>query len=148
MLVNKDGELLDQPTSGLPEPGYHIELPDAVNTWLEKQGIDTNSAEDLSPLLHFAYDQDAQQREWTMTYMGVYDANAEGEATQYVYSLNPAKDNEGNEIPVRIMYLHPATQDPIQDDQIGMTLTPFLPPTPSPSTPASWSRIRFRLCSL
>ena len=121
MLVNKDGELLDQPTSGLPEPGYHIELPDAVNTWLEKQGIDTNSAEDLSPLLHFAYDQDAQQREWTMTYMGVYDANAEGEATQYVYSLNPAKDNEGNEIPVRIMYLDPATQDPIQDDQIGMT---------------------------
>lgn len=59
VLVNKDGELLDQPTSGLPEPGYHIELPDAVNTWLEKQGIDTNSAEDLSPLLHFAYDQDA-----------------------------------------------------------------------------------------
>ena len=56
-----------------------------------------------------------------MTYMGVYDANAEGEATQYVYSLNPAKDNEGNEIPVRIMYLDPATQDPIQDDQIGMT---------------------------
>ena len=121
VLVNEDGELLDQPTSGLPEPGYHIELPDAVNTWLEKQGIDTTSAEDLSPLLHFAYDQDAQQREWTMTYMGVYDANAEGEATQYVYSLNPAKDNKGNEIPVRIMYLDPVTQDPIQDDQIGMT---------------------------
>ena len=121
VLENAEGVLLDEPTSGLPEPGYHIELPDAVDAWLEAQGISTSTAEDLSELLHFAYDEDEQQREWGLTYMGVYDANAAGEATQYVYSLNPAVV-DGEEVPVSILFTDDAGT-PVTSDDIDMSAT-------------------------
>lgn len=119
VLANENGDLLNQPTSGLPQPGYHIELPDAVNAWLTEQGIDTTKVEDLSKLLHFAYDEDEQQREWGLTYMGIYDANAEGEITQYVYSLNPAVV-DGEEVPVSILFTDDAGT-PVTSDDIDMS---------------------------
>ena len=132
VLENEDGTLLTQPTeSGLPQPGYHIELPETVNTWLTAQGVDTSEVMDLAKLLHFAYDEDDQQREWGLTYMGVYDATAEGKITQYVYSLDPAKDSTGKEIPVSILYFKDTDGDgklsenetALKSDEIGMSAT-------------------------
>ena len=120
VLANEDGTLLNQPTSGLPEPGYHIDLSPDIENWLKEQGIDTSKATHLDEILHFSYDQDEQQREWGMSYIGVYEADPDtGAATRYVYSLNPAKVGE-EEIPVRIMYLD-ENDEPIESDQIDMT---------------------------
>ena len=122
VLENADGTLLTQPTeSGLPQPGYHIELPEAVNAWLTAQGVDTSKVMDLAKLLHFAYDQDTQQREWGLTYMGVYDATAEGEITQYVYSLNPAMVDD-KEVPVSILFTD-KDGTPVTSDDITMSAT-------------------------
>ena len=144
VLENADGTLLTQPTeSGLPQPGYHIELPEAVNAWLTAQGVDTSKVMDLAKLLHFAYDQDTQQREWGLTYMGVYDATAEGEITH-------------SEIARRLWLMvrkspsvscsRTRTAPPLQATTLPCPPPPLPTSSPLPSTPASWIRMTFRLC--
>lgn len=120
VLKNESGELVSGSTHGLPEPGYHIELPDAVEAWLEEQGVDISQATHLDKILRFSYVQDAEKREWGMRYVGVYKLDEAGNPAQYVYSLNPAMVN-GKETPVRVMYLDPETKEPIQDDKIDMS---------------------------
>ena len=120
VLKNESGELVSGSTHGLPEPGYHIELPDAVEAWLEEQGVDIGQATHLDKILRFSYVQDAEKREWGMRYVGVYKLDEAGNPAQYVYSLNPAMVN-GKEISVRVMYLDPDTKEPIQDDKIDMS---------------------------
>ena len=106
VTVDENGTPLENPTeSGLPEPGYHIELPDAVNAWLEDNGINTDDeATNLAEILDFAYNYDGETRNWNMTQAGIYDANAEtGAPTRYVYTLDAAQVDD-QKIPVRILY--------------------------------------------
>ncbi len=105
-ITNEDGEFVtDDDTiesGGLPEPGYRIELTQAVMDWLNLEtGVD--GARDLADYLTFAYADDENQREWKLTYMGVYST----EPVRYVYSMSPTNpenpevrieytDNQGN----------------------------------------------------
>ena len=105
-ITNADGEFVtDDDTiesGGLPEPGYRIELTQAVMDWLNLEtGVD--GARDLADYLTFAYADDENQREWKLTYMGVYST----EPVRYVYSMSPTNpenpevrieytDNQGN----------------------------------------------------
>ena len=105
-ITNADGEFVtDDDTiesGGLPEPGYRIELTQAVMDWLNLEtGVD--GARDLEDYLTFAYADDENQREWKLTYMGVYST----EPVRYVYSMSPTNpenpevrieytDNQGN----------------------------------------------------
>ena len=130
VTTNEEGTLLGNATaSGLPEPGYHIELPDAVNAWLEDNGIDTEEeATNLADILKFAYDYNNETRSWDMTQAGIYDANAEtGEPTRYVYTLDAAQVGDET-IPVRILYFEDSNNnqtcddgEAIEDDKIVMT---------------------------
>lgn len=121
VLKNAEGVLLGEPTSGLPEPGYHIELPDAVDAWLEAQGVDTSEATHLDQILRFAYDVETDQREWGMSYVGIYELNEDGTPAQYVYSLNPAVV-DGEKVPVSILFTD-ADNNPVTSDDITMSAT-------------------------
>ena len=106
-ITNADGEFVtDDDTiesGGLPEPGYRIELTQAVMDWLNLE-TGVNGARDLANYLTFAYADDVNQREWKLTYMGVYSTDP---VVRYVYSMSPTNpenpevrieytDNQGN----------------------------------------------------
>ena len=81
-VTDGDGNVIPgTETSGLPEPGYHIELPDAVVNWLAEQGIIASGsnaddvAANLSEYLTFTYDYNNQTRDWSMGYAGIYSTN-------------------------------------------------------------------------
>ena len=82
-----------QTSNGLPEPGYHIELPPEVQEWLEGSPTTPGggtAAQNLAEILSFTYDENVENpRTWNLEYQGVYDTNASGTPTQYVYSLEP-----------------------------------------------------------
>ena len=139
-VTDEEGNVITETeTSGLPEPGYHIELPAAVVNWLAEQGITASSgtadavAEDLSKYLTFTYDDNSQTRNWSMGYAGIYSTNkTTGEPTRYVYTLNPAKV-EDKEIPVRLLYKNGETvvstddilmSETLVSDQFSMTINP------------------------
>lgn len=114
-VTDEDGNVIDgYAGSGLPEPGYHIDLPTNIQKWL---GSGTN-AEDLANILHFEYDVDsgasAGQRNWGMEFAGVYEVDENGNPIRYVYTMKPGTDGDGKEIPVRILYKN--SEGVVQDD--------------------------------
>ena len=120
-VTDADGDIItDTNNSGLPEPGYHIDLPANIQTWL---GNGT-TAEKLDTILHFEYDVEegaaAGTRNWEMKYAGVYATDASGNPLRYVYTLEPSQSESG-EIPVRILYKDGDTI--VDDDQIDMSAT-------------------------
>ena len=139
-VTNESGAIIDgTEASGLPEPGYHIELPAAVVNWLAEQDIiasgsdaDTVAA-DLSQYLTFTYNHDDQTRDWSMRYAGIYSTDEKtGEPTRYVYTLDPATV-DGKEIPVRLLYKNGETvvstddilmSETLVSDQFSMTINP------------------------
>lgn len=109
----------DIEASGLPEPGYHLELSDDVIDWLNEK-IDIEGVEDgpriLADYLTFTYDVNGVEREWALTYMGVYATDENGQPTRYVYSLEPGKTESGGTIPVRILYFVDSDNDGEYDE--------------------------------
>lgn len=122
-VTDGNGEIIEgTESSGLPQPGFHIELSEDIESLLHGSAgsMDDQKAEDLSKVLTFTYNYGDQTREWTMAYVGIYAEDAEtGEPTRYVYSLNPATVN-GEEIPVRIKYTD-ADENVKVDDNFAMT---------------------------
>ena len=113
-ITDASGNIIEG-ASGLPEPGYHLELSADVMAWLnEKTG--TYGPRDLEDYLTFTYAVGNVTREWELTYVGVYDTNP----TRYVYSLEPGKAENGEEIPVRLLFKD-ETGEVTYDDIIGMT---------------------------
>ena len=123
VTTNEDGDIVSNEAlaSGLPEPGYHIDLPANIQTWL---GNGT-TAENLATILHFEYNVEegaaAGTRNWEMKYAGVYATDASGNPLRYVYTLEPSDDGNGKKIPVRILYKDGDTI--VDDDKIDMSAT-------------------------
>ena len=107
-------------TTGLPEPGYHITLTESAVDWLSEQlGEDAGlTAQNLSEYLSFDYNNGGVTRHWDMEYVGIYDQDAYGQPTQYVYSLLPSKTEDPSEdlVPVRLMYWEDNDNDGEYDD--------------------------------
>ena len=121
-VTDADGDIItDTNNSGLPEPGYHIDLPANIQTWL---GNGT-TAENLATILRFEYNVEegtaAGTRNWEMKYAGVYATDASGDPLRYVYTLEPSDDGNGKKIPVRILYKDGDTI--VDDDKIEMSAT-------------------------
>ena len=91
-VVDEEGKPVST-VSGLPEPGYHLELSEDLVSWLQDK-TDTLGAADLSQYLTFTYDDgNGTTRTWTLKYLGVYDSDLDtGEPTRYVYTLDAAGD--------------------------------------------------------
>lgn len=103
-VVDENGETVDgSETQGLPEPGYYIDLPEALNEKLLKmvdtEDITTVTIEgkeqqviDLSGYLKFTYDDGTNHRVWTLER---YDKNEDNKSmayNRYIYRLVPAED--------------------------------------------------------
>lgn len=90
--------------NGLPEPGYYITLPDELNAIL---GGDAN-AEDLSKILKFTYQDDADRtREWKLELYGTeaHSSDVEdAERQRYIYRMLPGVDENKQQIPVRLQF--------------------------------------------
>ena len=105
-MLNSSGDIIDgteADASGLPEPGYHIELPAEVQAWLDKNATTpdggteaTGAAQNLAEILSFTYNENGDNsRTWDLNYQGIYTVNEEtNEPTQYVYSLEPANNTQ------------------------------------------------------
>ena len=68
MVTDKDGKPVETVSNGLPEPGFTVELPAAIDAALKKAADHTSSDPlDLSGYLSFAYDDGAgTTRTWTL----------------------------------------------------------------------------------
>ena len=100
-VVDENGETVDESeTQGLPEPGYYIDLPEALNTALLGVVAETDITEnengtqviDLSGYLKFTYDDGTNHRVWTLER---YDKNEDNKSmayNRYIYRLVPAED--------------------------------------------------------
>ena len=105
-IVGEDGKESDVTASGLPRPGYHIELSADVVNWFTEHGVASTdpdeAAQDLSQYITFTYDDgNGTIREWTLTYRGIHDIDEiTDEPTRYVYTLNAT----GNAPDVRLQY--------------------------------------------
>ena len=105
VVTDEDGNVITETeASGLPEPGYHIDLPDAVELWLQEHDVDLEeSAANLAEQLAFQYfDENGNIiRNWDLENQGVYSRNSDGTVSRYVYSLSPntvVGENEGVQV--------------------------------------------------
>lgn len=107
-VLDDAGDFVGSTEQGLPEPGYHIDLPDSVEAWLTSHGVDLTQAANLANYLSFYYyDQEtgAAIRRWDLMDQGVYSRDATGNVSRYVYSLSPNQiegENEG--VKVRLQF--------------------------------------------
>lgn len=107
-VLDDAGDFVGSMEQGLPEPGYHIDLPDSVEAWLTSHGVDLTQAANLADYLSFYYyDQEtgAAIRRWDLMDRGVYSRDATGNVSRYVYSLSPNQiegENEG--VKVRLQF--------------------------------------------
>ena len=116
-IVDGSGNEFEQTTSGLPEPGYHLELSQDIQDWLEEQ-TGKPVGNDLSTYLTFYYEDDGTIiRQWSLDLLGVYSTDATGTATQYVYGMN----TDIGEYDVRLQYWN-GTEYVFEDD-IDMSAT-------------------------
>lgn len=121
VLADDEGNLVSSTTeNGLPEPGYHIDLPEAVETWLEEHDVDMSAAADLANYLHFRYyDANGEMtRNWDLEDQGVY--SMEGDTvTAYVYSLSTnTVEGEFKDTPVRLEFTN--NGEIVTDDIVEM----------------------------
>ena len=92
-VLDENGKPVSETSQGLPEPGYHIDLPDGVENWLEDHGVNMDEAADLADVLSFRYYNEEGTvllRRWDLEDQGVYSRNGDT-VTAYVYSLSPNK---------------------------------------------------------
>lgn len=95
-VTDGEGEIIESTeTSGLPEPGYHLTLPDTVVAWLDQQGLEEGV--DLSENLTFSYQVGGEKKAWKLCYEGVYSTSP----PRNVYAIKPLV--EGQE-PVRLCF--------------------------------------------
>ena len=112
-VTDGNGDIItDTETSGLPEPGYHIELSGDIVEWFASKDVTVSgpdadkAAANLADYIDFEY-YDAEGkaiRHWDLEYVGVYESTEDGLNTRYVYSLSKDTIDE-NHYPVRLEYL-------------------------------------------
>ena len=109
VVTDEDGNVVTETeASGLPEPGYHIDLPDAVESWLQEHDVDLEeSAANLAGQLAFQYFDESGNiiRNWDLENQGVYSKNSDGTVSRYVYSLSPnTVEGENEGVQVRLAF--------------------------------------------
>ena len=109
VVTDEDGNVITETeTSGLPEPGYHIDLPAAVESWLQEHDVDLEeSAANLAGQLAFQYFDESGNiiRNWDLENQGVYSKNSDGTVSRYVYSLSPnTVEGENEGVQVRLAF--------------------------------------------
>ncbi len=97
-IVGNNGNLVNDETNGLPEPGYYIQLPEALNkALLDALNQEEGTVLDLSNYVTFTYDDGTNARTWALA---LYDENGTSQAYgKNVYRLLPTAEGQD---PVRL----------------------------------------------
>ena len=114
------GEIVeDHESTGLPEPGYYIQLPDALNeALLEALDKDAGTVLDLSQYVEFTYDDNnGTTRTWSLE---LYDKDGNSKVSdgRYVYRL---VSPEGQD-PVRLQITGDTVEDVVLSDVFQINL--------------------------
>ena len=112
VIVDGSGEEIGTATSGLPVPGYHIELSKDVQEWLG-----TATGQQLNDVITFTYNHDGETRTWNLSYVGVYSTDAQGQPETYVYEL----ESTGGSPEVRLQFTDENGNVFYRNDDITMT---------------------------
>ena len=112
VIVNGSGAEIGTTTSGLPVPGYHIELSRDVQEWLG-----TATGQQLDDVITFTYNHDGETRTWNLSYVGVYSTDAQGQPETYVYEL----ESTGDSPEVRLQFTDENGDVFYSNDDIPMT---------------------------
>ena len=111
--------------TGLPTPGFYIELPAEVNNWLIGQAAEEDKVindegdvvVDLSKYLTFTYDDgQGNTRTWHLERYDNKKGNDSMAYNRYIYRILPAEVN-GEKIPIRLQFT--------DDDETFMTSDDF-----------------------
>ena len=98
--------------TGLPTPGFYIELPAEVNNWLIGQAAEEDKVindegdvvVDLSKYLTFTYDDgQGNTRTWHLERYDNKEGNDSMAYNRYIYRILPAEVN-GEKIPIRLQF--------------------------------------------
>ena len=109
-IVGNDGNIVDNPTNGLPEPGYYIELPEALNkALLDALDQPEDTVLNLSDYVTFTYDDGKNARTWALA---LYDEDGTSQAYgKNVYRLLPTAAGQD---PVRLQI----TGDTVEEGKV------------------------------
>ena len=109
-IVGDDGDIVDNTTNGLPEPGYYIELPEALNeALLDALDQPEDTVLNLSDYVTFTYDDDTNARTWALA---LYDEDGTSQAYgKNVYRLLPTAAGQD---PVRLQI----TGDTVEEGKV------------------------------
>ena len=119
--IDENGDFVGSNLDGLPKPGYHIELSDAVTEWLNDNytadGSEDDAARDLSEIIKFVYQDSNMDRLWELKYQGVYSRDEEtGAVTRYVYSLEKGDGAPDDQPEVRVYFVDDGGNIVLSDD--------------------------------
>ena len=119
--IDENGDFVGSNLDGLPKPGYHIELSDAVTEWLNDNytadGSEDDAARDLSEIIKFVYQDSNMDRLWELKYQGVYSRDEETDAvTRYVYSLEKGDGAPADQPEVRVYFVDDGDNIVLSDD--------------------------------
>ena len=109
-IVGNDGNLVKDETNGLPEPGYYIQLPEALNkALLDALNLAEGNVLDLSDYVTFTYDDGTNARIWALA---LYDEDGTSQAYgKNVYRLLPTAAGQD---PVRLQI----TGDTVEEGKV------------------------------
>ena len=112
VVTDEDGTPVQSESDGLPEPGFTVELPAAVDAALKAAaGYTGEGPLDLSDHLSFVYDDGTNIRSWSLAR---YD-NKEGSTSiadgRYIYRIVPAEGQE----PVRLQFTDENNETTVSD---------------------------------
>ena len=114
VVTDKDGKPVETVSNGLPEPGFTVELPAAIDAALKKAADHTSSDPlDLSGYLSFAYDDGAgTTRTWTLEHYDNKAGNTSMAGGRYIYRIVPVKGQD----PVRLQFTDENNDTTISDE--------------------------------
>lgn len=93
-VTTEDGNTVVTVSDGLPEPGFTVELPEAVDAALKEAAAEYEGSGplDLSKYLSFSYDDGAGvTRSWTLERYDNKDGNDSMAGGRYIYRIVPAE---------------------------------------------------------
>lgn len=96
VVTDQDGNPVKTESDGLPEPGFTIELPEAVDTALKAAvGHEGGGPLDLSKYLSFSYNDGAGTiRSWTLEHYDNKTGNTSMAGGRYIYRIVPAENQD------------------------------------------------------
>lgn len=119
VVTDNQGNVAGVGENTLPEPGYTIDLPAALDEVLKQAvGVDSDETLDLSDYLEFTYNDGVESRVW---HLELYDQNEENTSMvegRYLYRLVPGE----GQVAIRLQFRDEAGNLTTSDDfDIGQT---------------------------